>query len=239
MKTDRAGSCTDPNHAHLAGGGSGHGGGVSHSGKISFTTKRIRIRPARPPLGPPSQLSPRHRPAPWADSEHIDGPSGLPSPLQCKRRQTPAATSVLVSSYQLGTRPDFRGPPHRVFHGAPSRKESVFHGQKLQIGSKTHSTRQESQQPGHEPASASHRPTRRFECVEGPRPCPWSGCVFHLEGGSESCALDVADRGGVGLAEIASAIGTSSDEARQIYANAMRKIRRLLIASPTAYHVGT
>jgi hypothetical protein len=31
------------------------------------------------------------------------------------------------------------------------------------------------------------RPRTRGDCVDGPRPCPWVGCRYHL-------ALDVADR---------------------------------------------
>ena len=62
------------------------------------------------------------------------------------------------------------------------------------------------------------RPKTRAECADGPRPCPFVSCRFHLyldvnrAGGlklnfpdlevedlTESCALDVADRGGVTL----------------------------------------
>lgn len=62
------------------------------------------------------------------------------------------------------------------------------------------------------------RPKTRGECADGPRPCPYVSCRFHLyldvngAGGlklnfpdlevgdmAESCALDVADRGGATL----------------------------------------
>lgn len=54
-------------------------------------------------------------------------------------------------------------------------------------------------------------PKTRRECIDGPRPCPWVGCRYHLglditQGGGirvnrdltnmpDTCALDVADRG--------------------------------------------
>lgn len=42
-------------------------------------------------------------------------------------------------------------------------------------------------------------PKTRGECVDGPRPCPHRTCVYHLlvdwPEATESCALDVADRG--------------------------------------------
>ena len=69
------------------------------------------------------------------------------------------------------------------------------------------------------------RPRDRGQCVTGARPCPWVSCKFHLyldvnpETGSiklnfpdlevwempETCALDVADRGGITLEEHARA----------------------------------
>ena len=33
------------------------------------------------------------------------------------------------------------------------------------------------------------RPKKRSDCVDGPRPCPWAGCRYHL-------AIDVSDRTG-------------------------------------------
>lgn len=62
-------------------------------------------------------------------------------------------------------------------------------------------------------APAPERPKTRGECVDGPRPCPWASCKYHLaldvkDNGlvritfpgkeidelKETCALDVADR---------------------------------------------
>jgi hypothetical protein len=80
------------------------------------------------------------------------------------------------------------------------------------------------------------RPVTRGECVDGPRPCPWAGCAFHLllevdaETGNlhfpfgdldldelpETCLLDVADRGGVTLQEVGVALNVSRERVRQI-----------------------
>lgn len=39
-------------------------------------------------------------------------------------------------------------------------------------------------------------PITRGDCEEGPRPCPWTFCRYHLgQGRDETCALDVAERG--------------------------------------------
>lgn len=128
---------------------------------------------------------------------------------------------------------------------------------------------------------AQQRPLTRAECVDGPRPCPWTSCTHHLVNlaprdamtarhraaavryaeehgmgraaeefgvhpatirawrdepaepealpaprslmGKESCALDVADRGGATLGEIGVAIGVTQERVRQIEGKALRK----------------
>jgi hypothetical protein len=45
-------------------------------------------------------------------------------------------------------------------------------------------------------------PVTRGECAASVRPFPWSTCPYHLPGG-ETCTLDVADRGGATLEEVA------------------------------------
>lgn len=88
------------------------------------------------------------------------------------------------------------------------------------------------------------RPGIRAQCEDGPRPCPWVGCVYHLyldvlkTGGihtnwdgppwtmSETCALDVAARGGVTLNEIGVMIGVSRERIRQIEFAALRKLKK-------------
>lgn len=98
---------------------------------------------------------------------------------------------------------------------------------------------------------AAERPRTRGECPEM-RPCPWVGCRHNTyleltEGGSitimrrdardralepwqvdpaTSCSLDVAERGGMTLADVAEAIGdVSRERARQIEQRAIAAMR--------------
>lgn len=90
------------------------------------------------------------------------------------------------------------------------------------------------------------RPRVRGDCADGPRPCPWAGCRHHLlldvtpagslqlnypgqevEELAESCALDVAERGGVTLEAVADALGVVRERVRQIEEDALRKLRKL------------
>lgn len=92
----------------------------------------------------------------------------------------------------------------------------------------------------------SGRPTSREQCVSGQRPCPWASCRYHLAvdvtiGGGltvchpdvdvadleETCALDVAARGGVTLDEVAEILNVSKERARQIEESAIRRLRRV------------
>ena len=89
------------------------------------------------------------------------------------------------------------------------------------------------------------RPRKRSECRNDPRPCPFVGCRYHLlcdvtvTGAvslawsveelfrmPETCALDVAERGGCTLEEIGRLLRITRERARQISAEAARKIRR-------------
>jgi len=61
----------------------------------------------------------------------------------------------------------------------------------------------------------------RGDCAAQPRPCSWVGCRYHLgSGASESCALDVADRGDHDRAEVAAILGLSEDDVAEIEADA-------------------
>lgn len=85
---------------------------------------------------------------------------------------------------------------------------------------------------------------RRSECKGGARPCPLVRCTYNLylevnpRSGSlkitfpqlepwdmkESCALDVAERGGVTLEEVGSIMGLTRERIRQVEGRALRKL---------------
>jgi Sigma-70, region 4 len=91
------------------------------------------------------------------------------------------------------------------------------------------------------------KPRTRLECVEGPRPCPFVSCKHHLyldvsartgaiklnfpdlevwELG-ESCALDVADRGGSTLEEAGAIMNLTRERIRQVEVQALAKLEAL------------
>ena len=103
------------------------------------------------------------------------------------------------------------------------------------------------------------RPRRRGDCERAPRPCPWMGCRYHLAldltvGGhprfnfgddnlerlDETCALDVAERGGLTLEEVGAMLGLTRERARQIEVGALAKLHGLPVyddgASDDACH---
>lgn len=90
------------------------------------------------------------------------------------------------------------------------------------------------------------RPTKREHCVDGPRPCPWVTCRYNLylevtrrgivqfSKGEvpvedipphESCALDVADRGGISLEKVAAILGLTRERIRQVAIEGLRKVK--------------
>ena len=90
-------------------------------------------------------------------------------------------------------------------------------------------------------------PRCRAECAEAERPCPHLGCRFHLyldvnpSTGSikfnfpgkdlgdlpETCALDVADRGGVTLEEVGQIMNLTRERIRQMETRGLLKLKRL------------
>jgi len=94
------------------------------------------------------------------------------------------------------------------------------------------------------------RPATRADCLPGgrnaARPCPYVTCRYHLllevrRTGSirfnrkrdvgqlvETCALDVADRGGQSLRDVGRLIGLSRERVRQIVDGALLRIKRRL-----------
>lgn len=95
------------------------------------------------------------------------------------------------------------------------------------------------------PHTDHDRPQAREECANGARPCPYVGCKHHFyldvsdRTGSvkmnfpdlepweltESCALDVADRGGLTLDEVAEVLNLSAERIRQVEAKGFRKVK--------------
>ena len=101
-------------------------------------------------------------------------------------------------------------------------------------------------EPELEELQRAARPRVRAECTNGPRPCPWASCRFHLavadnardtgavrltfpdlarEEMPETCALDVADRGEQILEAVGGVLGVTRERIRQIEAKALLKIR--------------
>ena len=85
------------------------------------------------------------------------------------------------------------------------------------------------------------RPHTRGDCADGPRPCPWISCRYHLgnlesygkltlrrANMSETCALDVADGGAHGLRETGRLMGLSRQTVLDIERMALGKVRGAL-----------
>jgi hypothetical protein len=97
------------------------------------------------------------------------------------------------------------------------------------------------------PETDYFKPRQRAECAEGPRPCPYVSCKHHLfidvsprtgaiklnfpdlevwELG-ESCALDVADRGGTTLEDVGAIMNLTRERIRQVEVKALAKLEAL------------
>lgn len=89
-------------------------------------------------------------------------------------------------------------------------------------------------------------PRTRADCIDGPRPCPWVGCRYHLardvspagarvrvrDPGSldETCALDVADRGPQSPPDIAALMGLGETMVFEALASGLRKMQEAMAA---------
>ena len=91
------------------------------------------------------------------------------------------------------------------------------------------------------------KPRTRAECLDGPRPCPYVSCKHHLfidvsprTGAiklnfpdlevwemAESCALDVADRGGTTLEDVGAIMNLTRERIRQVEVKALAKLEAL------------
>lgn len=91
------------------------------------------------------------------------------------------------------------------------------------------------------------RPKTRADCENGPRPCPFVSCRWNLyldvtEHGSikfnfpgkelwelpATCALDLAERGGMTLEEVGDAMQLTRERVRQVEAAAMARMGKRL-----------
>ena len=91
------------------------------------------------------------------------------------------------------------------------------------------------------------RPRTRAECSDAPRPCPFVSCQHHLyldvsarTGAiklnfpdlevwemSETCALDIADRGGTTLEEVGAIMNLTRERIRQVEVKGLAKLAAL------------
>lgn len=91
------------------------------------------------------------------------------------------------------------------------------------------------------------KPTTRAECANGERPCPFVSCKHHLyldvsarTGAiklnfpdlevwemTETCALDVADRGGTTLEEVGAIMNLTRERIRQVEVKGLAKLQAL------------
>jgi hypothetical protein len=97
-----------------------------------------------------------------------------------------------------------------------------------------------------------HRPRERAECATGPRPCMFISCKHHLyldvnpSTGSiklnfpdkevweleNTCALDVADRGGITLEEVGAIMNLTRERIRQVETRGLLKLRAIAEDEP-------
>jgi hypothetical protein len=103
------------------------------------------------------------------------------------------------------------------------------------------------------------RPRSRSECANGPRPCLFISCKHHLyldvnpATGSiklnfpdkeiweleETCALDVADRGGITLEEVGAIMNLTRERIRQVETRGLLKLRAIAEDEPAAREPGS
>jgi hypothetical protein len=99
------------------------------------------------------------------------------------------------------------------------------------------------------------RPATRNECQQDARPCPWVACKHHLyldvnpETGSikinfpdlepwelkETCALDIAERGGITLEEVGEIMNLTRERIRQVEVRGLGKLKMI---SPSPDELG-
>ncbi len=149
---------------------------------------------------------------------------------------------ALTGEGQLLMHPLRKEEGGRAFDGAPRRKErtrsKTIAGRRL--------TRAEIEEGKRLVDDMWYeRPQTRSECVDGPRPCAFVSCKYHLyldvkdETQSiklnfphlevwemeHSCSLDVAERGGLTLEQVGSIMNLTRERIRQVEGAGMEKLR--------------
>ncbi len=91
------------------------------------------------------------------------------------------------------------------------------------------------------------RPTARSQCVDMERPCPFVSCKYHLyidvhpvRGSikinfpdvevwemTDTCALDIADRGGITLEEVGEIMNLTRERVRQLETQGLAKLQAM------------
>jgi len=130
----------------------------------------------------------------------------------------------------------------------PSKRKSRVRGRTINVRRLTKRELAEGRQ--RYPVEAYERPQTRDACMQGPfaeRPCPYVSCMHHLyldvnqRTGSiklnfpdaevwelgESCALDIADRGGITLEEIGEIMNLTRERIRQLETRGMARLKAL------------
>ncbi len=161
-----------------------------------------------------------------------------------------------VESLQEGSAA-FELPPPAEEEGDPSRRKARVRARTISI--KRLSKRELERGRLLFPDLEYERPMTRGDCQHGPhaeRPCPWVSCKHHLyldvndRTGSikvnfpdlevwdlpETCALDIADRGGITLEEVGEIMNLTRERIRQLETRGLAKLQGLSeIASLSDY----
>jgi hypothetical protein len=183
--------------------------------------------------GTSAVLRPRHPRAGEVDMAHGKSNSASPS-----------SSSIPSSIALIAVGPEFVGvlPPANEPDSRDARRSRrKRHVRARTINVKRLSRRELARQGALIPSVEEPRPRTRAECREGPRPCPHVACKHHLyldvsprtgaiklnfpdlevwEMG-ESCALDVAENGGITLEDVGSIMNLTRERIRQLEVTAL------------------
>lgn len=128
----------------------------------------------------------------------------------------------------------------------PASSRSVVRRRSIRVARATRDQRAFALMRAHELEDRVERPRVRRDCEDGPRPCPFVACRYHLfldvspSTGTikfnfpelevwelaESCALDVALQGGHGPERTSELMNVTRERVRQIEAVALTKLKR-------------